>query len=178
MGKPEHPSQETEAEQAEAYKELRKNIARQIRLHGVPLILIPLTERRVTGTGRHFVNPRRDQTFSLNRTHTEFQEPLLVLSMHKIYETDTLEETQYISSGRGPFRRNDFSGDAGDISTPEARTEHDAKMAQHIEANLEAEASGLTGQPITAEEARDLIDLVAGAEPLPDFLGRTPTSWA
>jgi len=177
MSEPKHPRHETEEERVEAHKELRKNIARQIRSHGVPLLLIPLGEQSVTGTGRSFFNARRNQEFTLNRTLTRFEEPQITLSIHKIDETDTMEELQYICNGRGLFRRNDFSVPFTDHSTPEASVESSTRMVEHLEANMDALSSGITGQPITAEEARSLIDLVSDAEPQPDPMGRIPVAW-
>jgi hypothetical protein len=173
---PGHPRHETEEERVEAYKELRKNIARQIRTQGVPLLAIPLTERRVTATGRDFVNGRRNQDFSLYRIHTELSEPQLVLNLNELDETDTLQQTQFIAIGRGPFIRNEFSAPTIGAA-PGSYSDDGARMAEHFAANLDAMDSGLTGHPITDEEARGLIDLVADAEPLPDPLGRTPTPW-
>jgi len=172
------PRLETEAERNEAYKELRKIIARQLRLHGVPTIIMRLDGRKVvSATERSFHNPRRDEAFSLNRTHVELEEPKLELNKNEIDETATLRQTQYLAAGRGPFKRGDFSADVLEGSSPEDQARHSERMAEHLAANLGALASGITGKPVTAEEANDLIDLVRDAEPMPDPLGRTPVGF-
>lgn len=174
MTKEREPRLETETERTEAYRGLRKVITRQLRLHGVPSIMIRLDGRRViSATERTFHNPRRDEVFSLSRTHIELEEPKVTLDKNEIDETETLRQTQYIARGREPFTRGDFSGDILEGSSPEDQARHSERMAEHLTANLGALASGITGHPITAEEANDLIDLVRDAEPIPDPLGRT-----
>jgi hypothetical protein len=89
-----------------------------------------------------------------------------------------MEEVQYHCAGRGPFARNDFSADVlQSNASPEEQALHQAKMTEHVAANIDALESGLTGLPITAEEALDLIDLVSDAEPLPDPFDRAVAAW-
>lgn len=168
MSNENHPREETEQTRVYARKKLRTLVERRIERHGVGF---PNGILSVVSAGMTFNNGLPGHmTHIRGRIGSQRYDVVKV----NVYHTDDLMGplTQYTSKSPGEFTRSDLNPsalNAPSIEGASPRTEDASEADLLIKTfgaaaeQLKNAASGIDEHPITAQEARDVLDRVQAA---------------
>jgi hypothetical protein len=166
----EHPRHETEEKRRYARKRLRSTAEQLLKSHGQPSPVLPIMD---LGVESEDVSVRfEDGSWA---SLVSLEKKIIIINVYKT-EDPLGPLTQYRSWSPGEFDRYDVNPqDSGADSTELAEREGPMAMLSNIAVGSLGGAldmtvnsqEGIDGNPITAQEARDLRDQLKTATPIP-----------